>query len=231
MPRRARIAPGGMVFHVLNRAVDRKILFESDTDYAAFEKVLTETLAVRPMCICGYSIMPNHWHMVLWPENDGDLAAFLHRLTVTHAVRWRKERGTTGNGHVYQNRYKSFPIETDESFYRVVRYVERNALRAELVPHAEDWRWSSLWRRDHGTAAGVLSDWPLEYPSDWLAYVNVPTEKEEEIEAIRRCACTGRPYGSDQWAALAAELLGLRETMRPRGRPRKGDRSLIKILL
>jgi hypothetical protein len=56
-------------------------------------------------------------------------------------------RHTTGYGHIYQGRFKSFPIEEDESLLKVLRYVERNALRANLVERAQDWRWSSLWRR------------------------------------------------------------------------------------
>ena len=95
--------------------------------------------------------MPNHWHLLLWPEGDGDLATFMQRLTITHVRRWQQHRGYVGLGHVYQGRYKSFPVESDAHFWVVARYVERNALRADLVLRAEEWRWSSLWRRDRGT--------------------------------------------------------------------------------
>ena len=84
MPRTARVAPGGMVFHVLNRANARARIFGKDADYAAFERVMKETLAKKPMRILGYLIMPNHWHLVLWPEQDGDLATFMQRLTTAH---------------------------------------------------------------------------------------------------------------------------------------------------
>ena len=59
-----RVAPGGMVFHVLNRGVGRMRLFHSDGDYVAFENILEETLAVQPMRVCAYCLMPNHWHYV-----------------------------------------------------------------------------------------------------------------------------------------------------------------------
>ena len=88
---------------------------------------------------------------MLWPEEDGDLAAFMQRLTITHVTRWQKQRSQVGYGHLYQGRYKCFPVASDEYFYPVVRYVERNALRANLVREADRWRWSSLWRRLHGT--------------------------------------------------------------------------------
>ena len=122
------VAPGGMVFHVLNRGVARMQLFEKAADYQAFEQVLRDTLDQSPMRICAYAVMPNHWHLLLWPECDGELAAFMQRLTITHVRRWQEHRGYAGLGHVYQGRYKSFPVESDEHFWVVARYVERNAL-------------------------------------------------------------------------------------------------------
>jgi hypothetical protein len=81
MPRASRYTPGGMVFHVLNRGVGRRTLFDKDADYLAFQRVMEETLRTRPMRICAYCLMPNHWHFILWPKNDGDLAAFMQQLT------------------------------------------------------------------------------------------------------------------------------------------------------
>ena len=152
------------------------------------------------MRICSYCVMPNHWHFVLWPQHDGDLAAFMQRLTVTHVTRWQKNRRRVGEGHVYQGRFKSFPVETDDYFYQLVRYVERNALRANLVPRAEEWRWSSLWRREHGSPAEqtLLAEWPMPCPRHWLRYVN-EAETESELEALRRSVHRGQPFGSGDW--------------------------------
>ena len=174
MPSTARVAPGGMVFHVLNRGVARMQLFEKAADYQAFEQVLRDTLDQSPMRICAYAVMPNHWHLLLWPECDGELAAFMQRLTITHVRRWQEHRGYAGLGHVYQGRYKSFPVESDEHFWVVARYVERNALRANLVLRAEEWRWSSLWQRCHptGEERSLLAAWPIDMPANWLERVN-----------------------------------------------------------
>jgi putative transposase len=150
MPRRGRNALGGFVYHALNRAVARLPLFQKDEDYRAFERVLSEALQENPTRLLGFCLMPNHWHMVLWPEKDGELTAFLRWLTNTHSMRWHAHYHTGGTGHIYQNRFESFPVETDEHLYTVLRYVERNALRANLVERAEDWRWGSLWRRHQG---------------------------------------------------------------------------------
>ena len=224
MPRSARVAPGGMVFHVLNRGVGRMRLFEKEQDFEAFERVVEETLQKRAMRICAYCLMPNHWHFVLWPEEDGQLGRFMQRLTITHVRRWQEHRGRVGLGHLYQSRYKSFPVQTDESFYQVVRYVERNAMRAGLVRRAEQWRWSSLWRRLHGTAEekALLHPWPLPHPRHWSRLVHAP-QTEAELEAIRRAVRRGQPYGSTHWVRRTAKRLGLESTLRAPHRPRKKE--------
>jgi len=210
------------VFHVLNRGVGRMQLFSKEKDYAAFEGLLEETWESRPVRICAYCLMPNHWHFVLWPERDGDLAAFMQQLSTKHVRRWQLHRRKVGYGHVYQARYKSFPVEEEEYFYQVVRYVERNALRAALGERAEAWRWSSLWRRSSGTPEQkqLLSDWPVAYPKDWCKLVNEP-QTEAEVDAIRRCVARGQPYGGEDWVRRTAEELGLESTLRAPHRPRK----------
>ncbi len=211
-----------MVFHVLNRGVGRMRLFGKRADYEAFERVVEETLAVQPMRICAYCVMPNHWHLVLWPREDGDLGAFMHRLSITHVRRWQEHRHVVGHGHIYQGRYKSFPVQDDEHFLTVCRYVERNALRAKLVTAAEDWRWSSLWRREHGDAKarGLLAEWPVARPGDWLRRVN-QAETAAELEALHVSVARGRPFGGPEWTQRTAARLGLANTLRSRGRPAK----------
>jgi putative transposase len=162
--------------------------------------------------------------VVLWPEHDGDLGAFMQKLTITHARNWQVHRRRVGSGHLYQGRYKSFPIENDEHFYQVVRYVERNPLRARMVRRADAWRYGSLGCRLHGTveSRALLSDWPLPRPRGWLQYVNQP-QNEAELAAIRLSLQRGQPYGDERWARATAARLGLESTFRPRGRPKKQD--------
>jgi putative transposase len=222
MPRAARHAPGGLVYHALNRAVARLPLFQKDADYEAFERVLALALQQHPTRLLAYCLMPNHWHMVVWPRHDGELTAFLRWLTHTHTMRWHAHYHTAGTGHVYQGRFKSFPIQQDDHLLRVLRYVERNALRANLVKRAEDWRWSSLWRRCHGDAAarGLLAPWPMAEPADWLRQVN-RAQTAAELEALRASVVRDRPFGAEIWTQRVARRLGLEFTLRPRGRPKK----------
>jgi putative transposase len=198
-------------------------LFHKARDYEAFERILAETLSrhagIRLLTWC---LMPNHWHMVLWPRGDSDLAAFMQRLTLTHTRRWQEHRHCHGSGHVYQGRYKSFPIEADEHLLTVIRYVERNALRANLVTRAEEWRWSGLWIRRRGSAEqqAMVATWPVPEPERWLRTVNAPLN-DRELAAVRASVNRGRPFGSESWTKRTAKALGLEHTFRRRGRPGK----------
>lgn len=222
MPRGPRQFPAGFVYHVLNRAVARLPLFEKPADYEAFLRVLAEALEEHPIRILAYVLMPNHWHFVLWPEHEGDLSAFCRWLTHTHSMRWHAHYHTSGTGHIYQGRFKAFPLEADDHFYTVCRYVERNPLRANLVPGAEHWPWSSLWRRVHGDhhPCSFLSGWPLPLPSHWVQYVQEP-QTAAELEALRRSVQHGTPFGSEGWQNRMAARLGLEHTLRSPGRPKK----------
>lgn len=222
MPRVARQAPGGLVYHALNRGVARLPLFQKDGDYEAFEQVMSRALQKHPTRILAYCLMPNHWHMVLWPRQDGELTAFLRWLTHTHTMRWHAHHHTGGTGHLYQGRFKAFPVESDDHLLTVLRYVERNPLRANLVKVAQKWRWSSLWRRSSGESAlrDELAPWPVPEPSDWLRWVNQP-QTDAELAALRRSVVRDRPFGSEAWTLRTAKKLGLEHTLRDRGRPRK----------
>ena len=220
MPRRLRFSSAGFVFHVLNRAVGRATLFDKDGDYAAFVKVLRQAHDDLPTRLLAFCLMPNHWHLVVWPDRDDQLSRYLHWLTMTHTQRWHAHRHTTGTGPLYQGRFKSFPVQEDEHLGTVIRYVERNPLRAGLVQRAEQWRWSSLWYRAQGTCPGWLHTGPRPLPDGWLAHVNAPGT-EAELEALRRSVARGAPFGELSWQQRTAGQLGLHGSLRPRGRPRK----------
>ena len=221
MPRRPRLAAGELAYHILNRRIGRLPLFEKPADYMAFEKILAEAADRTRVRIAAYCLMPNHWHLLLWPRRDGELSEVLRWITVTHTQRWHAHHHTAGTGPVYQGRFKSFPVQTDEHFLTVARYVERNALRAKLVSRAEGWQWSSLWRREQGdgTVTAWLSEWPINQPRDWVARVNRP-QMASELEALRVSVQRGRPFGEEGWVRRMAKRFGMESTLRPRGRPK-----------
>jgi putative transposase len=222
MPRRLRNSTGGIAYHVLNRAVGRGRLFDDEADYLAFERVIERTHQRLPTRIISYCLMPNHWHFVLWPKQDEQLSEFMRLLTVTHTQRWHAHPHSAGTGPLYQGRFKSFPIQQDGHFLTVCRYVERNALRANLVQSAGRWPWSSFAKRAAKQPPAWLlpmKRWPVDAPSDWRSWVN-RAETKRELEAMRACVRRGRPFGDDRWIERIAARLDLQSTLRPRGRPR-----------
>jgi len=225
MPRPPRAAEGDCIYHVLNRANARMTIFRDADDYAAFERVLREAVERTETRLLAYCLMPNHWHLLVWPRKSGELSRFIGWLTLTHTQRWHAHRHSTGSGHVYQGRFKSFPIQADDHLYVVARYVERNALRAKLVARAEQWRWSSLHRWLQGSAdeQKLLAPWPLPRRAAWVEEVNTPLSPAE-LEAVRRCVTRGRPFGDERWRERAIRRLGLESTVRPRGRPKRAEK-------
>lgn len=197
-------------------------MFETDSDYAAFERILEEAIERTKIRLTAYCLMPNHWHLLLWPHTDDQLSETLRWVSVTHTQRWHAAHHSAGSGPLYQGRFKSFPVQTDEHFLAVTRYVERNALRARLARAAENWRWGSLWRQYKGDAPAhkLLSEWPVARPRNWLAQVN-RVETADELEALRRSVRRGQPFGSPTWQTRTAKRLSLESTLRPPGRPRK----------
>jgi putative transposase len=223
MGRPSRVDVGGTVYHVLNRANFRSKLFSRGTDYQAFLDILEEVSRVVPMRLLAYCLMPNHWHVVLYPRNNGDVARFMQRVTLTHTQRYHAKTKTVGYGHVYQGRYKALPVQQDRYFLALVRYVERNAKRSGLVTRAEDWPWSSLHARLQGSdrQKQLFSPWPVEEPTDYVTWVT-QVESPEELTNLRYAIKRSRPYGSARWVATTVKRFGLESVMRDPWRPKKG---------
>ena len=213
MPRTARASEGNLYHHVLNRGNARAIVFHKDNDYAAFLAAMTESSVRLPMRVIAYCLMPNHFHLVIRPHGDGDLGRWMHWLLTTHVRRYL--RHYHHSGHVWQGRFKAFPIQDDEHLATVVRYVERNALRAGLAARAEDWPWGSLAAASQGPGLDVET---LRRKSDWIELVNTPTGEAED-EAIRVSIARDRPYVSAGWTTQTASPLGLTSSLRPPRRP------------
>lgn len=223
MGRSPRSAKGNIIYHAINRANGRMTIFEKDADYEAFERVIEEAKEKFPIRIYAYTIMPNHWHFILHPYQDEDLSDFLRWLTLTHTQRWNTCHHRIGYRHLYQGRFKSFPVQEDAYFIQLCRYIERNPLRAGLVQRVQDWRWSSLWRRLYGSEKQkrLLDLWPIPEKEDYLNLIN-QTEADAVIIDIRESIQRGKPFGEGSWIGKIVKFLGLESTIKPRGRPKKG---------
>ncbi len=224
MPRPRRHVPREYVYHVLNRGCARRVIFSNPEQFADFIRLLEIAAARFGVRIIAYCLMPNHWHLLLWPTRDGAISAFIHWLCTCQASRLAAERGL-GAGHLYQGRFRSFVVEQADYYYRVVAYVEANPVRASLVGCAENWRWSSAIARVPGADVSFIAPGPLALPEDWLAVVNAGIS-QVDLEELRTCSAVGRPYGSPSWTRRTASDLGLEQTLRQGGRPKRSSDSM-----
>ncbi len=220
MPRSPRADEAGAIYHALNRGNARQDIFFKDADFEAFECLIAEGLEKFSVDLIAYQWMSNHWHMIVSPNEDGGMSAFIGWVTLTHTQRYHAHHGTTGFGHVYQGRYKSFPVQDDDHFHVVCRYVERNALTAKLVGRAEKYRWGSLYNWLGGESPITLAAWPVKRLPNWVARVNQSLSIKEN-ERVSESISRGLPLGTSDWTAKTVKRLGLESTARPRGRPRK----------
>jgi putative transposase len=224
MGRSERTDVGGYVYHVLNRANARIPIFNTEEDYQNFELILFEAVEKFQMRLIAYTLMPNHFHFILYPKYEGEIKKFMHWVTLTHTQRWHAQTKTIGHGHLYQGRYKSFLVEEDSHLWTLLLYVERNSLRAKLIKNLKDWKWSSYYKRRCGTSAQkkLLATNSVTWPDNYEKLL-ISSEEKSDLEVIRNSVNRGKPYGGESWTSKVLKKFNLETTERNRGRPRKGS--------
>ena len=217
MPRTARSLVAGGHYHVISRGNNRARIFEDPREYAAFLALIRQAQQRTPLSLLAACVMPNHVHIVVSQQGADDISRWMHWLLTTHGHRHHLRRETCGR--VWQGRFKAFPIQQDVHLLTVMRYVERNPLRAGLVERAEDWAWGSLAWRHRGDWQDLLASPPLALPSNWPTWVNAPQTREELAE-LRACVNHQRPYGNELWTSSERQRWAPQVAKRRRGRPR-----------
>jgi len=179
MPRPPRVCPDGVPQHVVNRGNLRAQIFRDGADYLGFLAAMTDAVDRTTVRLLSFCLMPNHFHLVLWPVHGQEVSAYMQLLMNAHIRDVQHRHGTTGTGHIYQDRYKNSPILTERHFINVCRYVEGNPLCAGLVAQDQDWEWSSLVRTGPVDDLNILSPWPVRRPRKWIDLVNRPLGNRE----------------------------------------------------
>ena len=134
--------------------------------------------------------------------------------------RYHVSHGTTGIGHLYQGRYKSFPVQDDRHYLTVMRYIEANPLRAEIVDNpTNNYSWSSFAARRGIEKPFSLSDGPVVLPANWPQLVSRDIASKDQ-DKISNSINRGTPLGEYDWIKRTAAKLNLDSTLRPRGRPK-----------
>jgi putative transposase len=194
------------VYHVLNRSNGRLRIFKKSDDFAAFERILAEGIERFSMRLTGYCLMSNHWHLLLWPRGDQEVSAFMQWITMTHSHRWHAAHRTIGIGHLYQGRFKSFPVQSGRHYLTVLRYMEQNPLRKGMVKTSTDWPWSSLAARQGIDKEGLkISAGPVPLPAKWDKFADL-LPNEMDLQKLEACMSRGRPCGNEDWVARTVRV-------------------------
>ena len=215
MARASRIDVGNEVYHCMNRGVGKRKIFFYDRDYRLFEKTLEDAVELTNMRILAYCVMPNHFHFVLYPLNDGDLSLFMKYFTATYTQRMRTMTHTVGEGAVFQSRYKSFIVQTNDYLLTVLRYVERNPLTADIVDNILKWKYSSLYRRYNGTdkQKKILTPWMIDEPTNYrdLLIQELSPKETTQIELSENKAV---PYGDEEYVLDTVEKYDIQSVLK-----------------
>ena len=196
---------------MLNRGNARATVFHTPDDYAEFVGLLNEGRQKYAVEVLAFCLMPNHFHLVTRADDGTELSALMQWWLTSHVRRHHKRKATSG--HVWQGRFKSFPIQEDAHLLTVLRYVLLNPVRAQLVQDPWAWRWSSLW------FDALVSPWPVLFPRTLRAFLAGPTDEATDAE-LARAIKRGSPYGDAGWRAEASKSWGLDATLTQQGRPR-----------
>jgi putative transposase len=216
MPRPLRQIAKDHCYHVINRGNNQARIFHEHADYAQFVALMKEAHELVPVPMLSACLMPNHFHLVMRPQTESELSNWAQWLFTTHARRHHLKYRSSGR--LWQGRFKAFVIQEDRHLVTVMRYVERNALRAGIVGRAEDWLWGSLRWRTLEREQFPLANSPVRLPSNWVDYVNEP-QSPDELKALRTCVNRQQPFGSRSWVEVKARELGLTQSLRSVGRP------------
>jgi REP-associated tyrosine transposase len=192
MPHRRRNVPPGSVLHIVNRGNDKKIIFPEPIDYASFLVLMREAKEQFGVRLYSYSLMPNHFHLVVSVDDLDEISAYMHFIQRSHACDLRFYNRTKGHGHIFQRRYWSKLVEGNGQLLTVIKYVEANPVRAGLVARAQDWEWGSMRERtDPSGERDFLHPLPFALPDGWPDIVNAPLEPAD-LDRIRRPVKRGR---------------------------------------
>lgn len=225
MPRIARALGDNCYYHIINRGNGRQQIFHKDEDYGALLGLMQQARLKHPVRLYAWCLMPNHFHMLVQPEHGDELNKYMQWLMTSHVRRYHAHYKTSG--HVWQGRYKSFIIQSDEHLLTVARYIEANPVRAGLSPTAAQWQWSSHAARTAGSDGLQPDTFLLSLPDDWTAYVDMPLT-DREIEKLRKSVNRQTPFGKEDWQNELCREMGMESTLRPVGWPKGKKRGINK---
>jgi putative transposase len=212
------------IVHAMNRKVERRTLFHSNDDYNEFRSLLNIALRKYKLRILEWTIMPNHWHLLLWPEGKEQLPQFMRWLTSMHARVIRGKTETVGNGAVYQGRYRSSFVKQGIHLDRIRNYIAMNPVKANLVSHSSDWLWGSarrvLAQQDHSNIILSAGPQPISNNLEQLL-TDIKYLDQTQRKTLSQMLHQEIPYGDEEWVEQIIRDNNIEHLINPVGRPKK----------
>jgi putative transposase len=228
MPRTRRIVVPDVPYHITQRGNNNQDVFFVNDDRRVYLELIKKQADRFRLEVQGYCLMTNHIHLIATPKNENSLAKAIGvtNLIYTQYINRMHKR----SGHLWQNRFYSCPLD-EQHFWRAMRYVECNPVRAKLVRFAWDYRWSSAEthiRQRNGN--GLIDGKKWTDISEGMKWEEILSQiqTDDEIKHIRGETYRGRPLGSDSFVSKIEHFLGHRVRPLPVGRPKKKERKKAK---
>jgi putative transposase len=220
MPRIARIIAAGYPHHITQRGNNRATVFFDDEDRQTYLNLLLKYSQKYGVAIWAYCLMSNHVHLLAVPETDTGLARGIGLTNMLYTQYLNRKRNQSGR--IWQNRFFSCLVESNQYLWGVARYIERNPVKAGMTARPQEYRWSSAVAHVTGQSDPLLAEQAWLAAHEQSGYADFLAAGDDEMDAdIRRATNSGRPFGSEPF--IDQMELGLNQRLRPGapGRPRK----------
>jgi putative transposase len=235
MARQPRLSLPSYPHHVIQRGNNRQPIFFEPKDYEVFLDCLR---AAKQKCharLYAYVLMTNHIHLLVEPEREGDLGRFMQSVGRRY-VRYINDTYER-TGTLWEGRFKSAIVSRDEYLIACSRYIELNPVRAGMVRHPREYRWSSFHGRAMGRPDNLLDEdaWYITLGDNPQARAAVyahwleDSVSDNEWDRIRTATQQGRVVGSDAFQEEIGSQVGRRLAGETRGRPRGVSHSEIVL--
>lgn len=227
MPRRPRLLVPGVPVHLIQRGNNRSACFYADEDYLFYLEHLAEQAIEHGCAVHAYCLMTNHGHLLLTPQSEislGGLMKALGQRYVQYVNRTYRRSGT-----LWEGRFRSCVLQDEAYVLACYRYIEMNPVRAAMVEHPAEYRWSSYRANAQGEADAMLTQQAL--------YLALGADEDERrvayrelfryelelglVDEIRQATNGNFALGDERFVAQIEQALGRRVTRGKPGRPCK----------
>ena len=225
MPRKPRFYLPGMPAHVVQRGHNREAVFYEDGDYQAYLGWLGEAAERYHCAVHAYALMTNHVHVLATPRDIEGLSRMMQYVGRHYVPYINYHYGTSGT--LWEGRYKASLVQEDHYLLTCMRYIELNPVRADMVKHPREYRWSSYRANGEGKEDPLITAHPLYLALGRTAALRKEAYRalfkahldENDIKEIRAAWQTGTPLGNDRFKAKVEAKLKTKVGQSRRGRP------------